>query len=315
MERIGSFSPERFERVLKSTPERERFAGFQFERHKNYRRVANPSEPSSSNKQFVVSKSTVYAVPVVTAPIAPLIPLIQPQMAQNQLAPNGATWLVDNLSPIIFTNYHDMPKSPDQFCSIFHENDLNRIAEEHIKIFEDALRNRQIEYADVACRLFPYSLGEDAFYWFIHLRVSSIDSWEKLKMAFTGKYGIPITPTELYKQFVEMKRQGQEPINSFNNKFHKAFTRLQDPYVVSDASAREIYYSALDYLTSMFVRQSHPASTTLMEAYAKAMEISKGLGQNIAGPLLQLGPPAMPNQIQGIIQALAHQTPIMNQIS
>ncbi|XP_059064891.1 uncharacterized protein LOC131856942 [Cryptomeria japonica] len=44
------------------------------------------------------------------------------------------------------------------------------------------------------------------------------------------------------------------------------------------------------------------------------MEISKGLGENIAGPLLQLGPPAMPNQIQEISQALAHQTPIMNPI-
>lgn len=161
---------------------------------------------------------------------------------------------------------------------------------------------------------FPYSLGEDTFYWFIHLLVSSIDSWEKLKTAFTGKYDIPTTPTKLYRQFVEVKRQGHEPISSFNNRFHKAFTRLQDPYVVSDASAREIYYSALDYLTAMFVRQTQPAPTTLIEAYAKAMEISKGLGQNIRGPLLQLGPPTMPNQIQEISQALAHQTPIMNLI-
>lgn len=221
-------------------------------------------------------------------------------MAHNPPAPNGATWLVDNPSPILFPTYHDMPKSPDRFCSVFHANDPNRTAEEHIKIFKDALRNRQIEYADVACRLFPYSLGEDVFYWFIHLPVSSIDSWEKLKTAFTGKYGIPITPIELYRQFVEVKRQGHEPISSFNNRFHKAFTRLQDPYVVSDASAREIYYSALDYLTVMFVQQSHPAPTTLTEAYAKAMEISKGLGQNIAGPLVQLGPPAMPNQVQEI---------------
>lgn len=120
--------------------------------------------------------STVHTVPVVTAQTAPLIPPIQPQMAQHQPAPNGATCLVDNLSPLVFTDYHDMLKSLKKFCYVFHPNDLNRITEEHIKIFEDALRNRQIEYADVVCRLFLYSLGEDAFYWFIHLPVSSIDS-------------------------------------------------------------------------------------------------------------------------------------------
>lgn len=44
------------------------------------------------------------------------------------------------------------------------------------------------------------------------------------------------------------------------------------------------------------------------------MEINKGLGQNIVGPVMQLGPPAMPSQIQEISQALAHQMLIMNPI-
>lgn len=188
MERIGSFPSERFERVLKSSPERERFAGFHFYRRKNYCWVADPSEPSSSNQQFAVPASAIFTAPAVLTPVPIINSRNQPQMAHNPLAPNGATWLVDNPSPIIFPAYHNMPKSPDRFCSIFHVNDPNRTAEEHIKIFEDALRNRQIEYADVACRLFSYSLGEDTFYWFIHLPVSSIDSREKLKTTFMGKY-------------------------------------------------------------------------------------------------------------------------------
>lgn len=131
---------------------------------------------------------------------------VRPQMAQQQPTPNGMAWLVDHSSPLVFIDYHEMPKSSDKLCYVFHPNDLNRTTKEHIKIFEDDLRNKRIEYADVGCRLFPYSLGEDTFYWFIHLPISSIDCWEKLKTTFTDKYGIPITPTELYKQFVEVKR-------------------------------------------------------------------------------------------------------------
>ena len=57
-----------------------------------------------------------------------------------------------------------MPKNPEHFCSKFFVNDVNRTADEHIKIFEDALQNRNVQDEDVACRLFPYSLGEESFY-------------------------------------------------------------------------------------------------------------------------------------------------------
>ena len=56
-----------------------------------------------------------------------------------------------------------MPKNPKHFCSKFFVNDVNHIADEHIKIFEDALQNRNVEDEDVACRLFLYLLGEESF--------------------------------------------------------------------------------------------------------------------------------------------------------
>lgn len=178
-------------------------------------------------------------------------------------------------------------------------------------MFEDHLRNRPIEYGDVACRLFSYSLGEEAYHWFIHLPAGSITSWEELKDTFIGKFGIQISPSELHRQFVECKRQENEPINSFNNRFQKAYTRLQTPYLIPDA--QEIYYHALDPLTTMFVR-THPSPANLNEAYAKAIEVSKILRQNLSGPLLNLGSPAAANQIQNLSQALVHHTPIMNQV-
>ena len=67
-----------------------------------------------------------------------------------------------------------MPKNLEHFCSKFFVNDVNHTADEHIKIFEDALQNRNVQDEDVACRLFPYSLGEESFYWYINLPSNSI---------------------------------------------------------------------------------------------------------------------------------------------
>lgn len=91
-----------------------------------------------------------------------------------------------------------MPKNLKKFCTNYHVNDVNHTVEDHIKMVEDDLRNRKIAYGDATCRIFPYSLGEEAHYWFIHLPVGSIRSWEKMKDAFIGKFGILVTPIELY---------------------------------------------------------------------------------------------------------------------
>ena len=57
-----------------------------------------------------------------------------------------------------------MPKNPEHFFPKFFVNDANHIVDEHIKIFEDVLQNRNVQEEDIACRLFSYSLGEEAFY-------------------------------------------------------------------------------------------------------------------------------------------------------
>lgn len=118
-----------------------------------------------------------------------------------------------------FAAYHDMPKSLEHFCTKFYVNDVNRTAEEHIKVFEDTLQNRDIQHEDVACRLFSYSLGEEAFYWYINLPVDSIGTWQQMKDTFLSKFRLPVSPAEVYRQFIEVRRQEREPIGTFNNKF------------------------------------------------------------------------------------------------
>ena len=167
-----------------------------------------------------------------------------------------------------------MPKNPEHFYSKLFLNDVNRIANEYIKIFEDALQNRNVHDEDVACRLFPYSLGEESFYQYINLPSNSIQTWQQLKNAFLGKSRLPMTLAELYRQFIKIRRQECEPISAFNNRFQKAYSRLHDPYHIRDDAAQPIYYAALDCFTSMFVQKTHPTPTTLIQAYAKVERVS-----------------------------------------
>lgn len=109
-------------------------------------------------------------------------------------------------------------------------------------------------------------------------------------------------------------REINELICSFNDHFHRAFMRLQDPYVHNDVVAFPIYYAALDNLTSALVKRMLLPLTTLVSAYAEAIIASAYLGHNISGPLPSLGLVAHPMQVQGLNQAFAHQTPLMNHV-
>lgn len=247
---------------------------------------------------------------IVAAQPVPQIPPVQPNQPNAPMA-----WRPADASPMTFPVYHDLPKNPEHFCSKFHSGDLNHTADEHVKLFEDLLQNRDIQEEDVACRLFPYTFDEEASYWYIHLPANSIRTWQQMKTAFLEKFRPPIAPSDLYRQFVEIKRQEHEPISTFNNRFHKAYTRLRDPYLLDNAAALPIYYEALDRLTAMFVKSTNPLPADLKGAYVVAITASTGLGIGLApGPLHYLGNAASQNQIQDINRALAHQTPMMNPI-
>lgn len=209
----------------------------------------------------------------------------------------------------------ELSKNLEQFCSELHSGDLSRTADEHIKNFEDLLQNTDIQEEDVACRLFPCIFDEEASYWYIHLPADSIHNWQQMKDDFLEKFRAPISPTDLYRQFVEVKRQEHKPISMFNNRFHKAYTRLRYPYNLDNVAALPVHYAALDRLTSMFVKSRNPAPNNLKEAYAAAVTISNDLGVGIASrPLNYLGNPTVQYQIQDINQALAQHIPMMNPV-
>lgn len=78
----------------------------------------------------------------------------------------------------------------------------------------------------------------------------------------------------LYHQFTKIKRFEGEPITAFNDRFQKAYSRLQEPYVVDSFSAITIYYTIVDPLTTMFVKWRANPPTTLLEAYTEVVSVN-----------------------------------------
>lgn len=107
-------------------------------------------------------------------------------------------FLVNNPSPLLFNNYNPIPMNLEHFCSKFHVGDPKRIVEEHIKIFQTSLGDREIFHEDVSYRFFPYSLGEEDFYWYNHFPVGSLTNWNDLENTFLLIFKIPISTNELY---------------------------------------------------------------------------------------------------------------------
>lgn len=72
---------------------------------------------------------------------------------------------------------------------------------------------------------------------------------------------------------------------AFNNRFHRDYARLQSPYVIDDASAKEVYYEALDNLTYTFIKWKENPLGSLFENYDVAVKVSTNLRQHLSGPL------------------------------
>lgn len=88
---------------------------------------------------------------------------------------------------------------------------------------------------------------------------------------------------------MEIRREVNGLISSFNDWFQWAYTRLQAPYVLNDDAILPVYYAALDNLTTTLVKRMNPPPTRLVDAYAEEVVVNTDLGKNISGLLPSLG--------------------------
>lgn len=135
-------------------------------------------------------------------------------------------------SPLNLTRpLHDLPKNLEKFCPWFIYGE-SRTAEDHIKIFKEICNRNQIQHMDVVCHLFPYTLGEMAFNWYLNLPPASIRDWNYFERNFLEQFKIYVDPTLLYHQFISIKRDPHETISQFNHRFYRMYQRMEFPYTI-----------------------------------------------------------------------------------
>ena len=96
---------------------------------------------------------------------------------------------------------HDLPKNPKKFCPRFIYGET-RTAEDHVKVFKEICNRKKIANEDVVLHLFPYSLGEISFNWYMNLPPGCIGDWETFKKLFLEQFKTFINPAMLHQQFI-----------------------------------------------------------------------------------------------------------------
>ena len=122
---------------------------------------------------------------------------------------------------------------------------------------------------DVVCHLFPYTLGEMAFNWYLNLPLTSIRDWNSFERIFLEQFKIYVDPTFLYHQFISIKKDPHETISQFNHRFYRMYQRMEFPYIVPQEAAIQIYFGTLDSLTSIFLGRLPPRDIDTIEKVFK----------------------------------------------
>jgi hypothetical protein len=123
----------------------------------------------------------------------------------------------NNPSPLgrILGGIHEMAKNPKKKFPRYCHGE-SRSAKEHIQEFKDSYVRAQIAHHNVACMLFPYSLGDMAYNWYLKLLARFITSWTNLKDCFINQFQVYIDPTILYHQFSTIRKEIHELLALFN---------------------------------------------------------------------------------------------------
>ena len=186
----------------------------------------------------------------------------------------ATNWLGDTLLNLVGPS-HPLPRNPERYLPNFTPFG-GRTAEEHVASFKTTLRLLDVQHEDVACRLFPFTLEDMAYDWFLKLPTDSITTWAGFEMIFLAQFGQVIDPSTLYQHFATMRRDPNEPIWAFNAFFQKVYSRITPAYKPDNALALEMYKNALDPMINIFLRRAIGVDTLSLE-YVEAINIDRQL--------------------------------------
>ncbi len=97
---------------------------------------------------------------------------------------------------------------------------------------DSPLSLRSALHEDVVLRLFPYSLGEIGFNWYVNLPLGCIGDWDIFKKSFLEQFKTFINPAVIHQQFISIKRDLVETVSRFNHRFHMAYCKLETLYTI-----------------------------------------------------------------------------------
>lgn len=169
------------------------------------------------------------------------------------------------------------------------------------------MQSQKIANEDVVLRLFPYSLGEVSYNWYINLPPGCIRDWETFEKLFLEHFKTFINPGVIHQQFISIKRDPTETILHFNHRFHMTYHRLESPYLIPVEAAIQIYLNATDPLTTIFLRRLPAIDIdTLEKVFTEAIMFTKQANPNGGGmmpptqavatiPTYLIGAPPMPS--------------------
>ena len=132
--------------------------------------------------------------------------------------------------------------------------------------------------------LFPYSLGEVSFNWYVNFLQRCIEDWDTFEKLFLKQFKTFLNPAMLHQQFMSIKKDPAQIISCFNHCFYMAYHKLQSPYNIPVEATIQIYLNALDHLTTIFLRRLPPTNIdTLERVFSKGMTFTKEANPNKGG--------------------------------
>ena len=73
-----------------------------------------------------------------------------------------------------------------------------------------------------------------------------------------------------------MKKDPNETISRYNDKFHMAYKRMESPFIVMLLAVIQSYLDSMDYLTEIFLRRLPPIDIdTLEKVFQEAVTFMK----------------------------------------
>ena len=145
-------------------------------------------------------------------------------------------------------------------------------AKSHILEFEYFLDKFQINYEDVALRMFCHSLGQDAQQWFQCLEANSINSWQDLQDVFLTYWGENKSYEEHLLELYSIRRQSNESISEFNRRFQKIYFSMPEQIRPPEAADMVYYLKAHSIVVAFYLKKRKPNTLNQMFLYAQEIE-------------------------------------------